>query len=134
MQKQKLIIPCSILIAFNFSNSNAQFTFNFIIFITFFFSICCVNTPLGRKMFEIEREIYARDQDFCSRQRKIRDREVRDKEIKIAYRVRKCPRDQVFCSRQREVRDRGQSRQRESTVFIYLYRLHQLSCIISMMA
>ena len=64
-----------------------------------FCSICSVNGPLDREKFEIEREIVARDQEFCSRQRKIREREVRDKEIKIAYIVHKCPRDRAFRSK-----------------------------------
>ena len=52
--QNKTFTLCNILIAIEFSN------------IDHFCCICCVNGPLDEKKFEIEREIAARDHDFCS--------------------------------------------------------------------
>jgi len=74
----------------NFRISNVLFTFKFQV--SNIFVLFAVYEPLD--LFEIERGIVARDQEFF-----VRDREVRDKRIKSAYRVHKCPRDRAFCSR-----------------------------------
>ena len=56
------------------------------------------------------------DQNFCSRQREVRDKDFGDREMELRCIWWKCLRDQRSSLRQRDVRHRGQPRQRESTV------------------
>ena len=81
--QSKTFTLCNILVAIEFSNFKHFDYIRIFKYRAFLFYLLSKWTLDGKK-FEIEREIVAEDQDFCSRLRKIRDTEVRDKEIKIA--------------------------------------------------
>ena len=65
--QSKTFTLCNVSVAIEFFRiSNVLITFEFSN-IELFYSICCVNEPLDRNTFEIERQILAIDQDFLSK-------------------------------------------------------------------